>query len=151
MQNKVAKKDKNNTINYKKLFFELMVVLSVLFLATVAILFPILKEQGAFEDHTYDKYREDILAKADAFDGSNGRDLEYEKELDAGWAESPSGSGKQFYYGLASAIYYCKIGYIYSSEERFDVLYRMIPDDKGVRMDLESRDVMCQRSRKENV
>ena len=137
-------------INYKKLFFELMSVLSVIFFVVLAVLYPIFKEHGAFEDHTYDEYRETILKRADDFNGENGRDIVYEKELDEGWAKSPSGSIKQFYYGLASAVYYCKIGYLYSSEERFDVLYNMVPnneDNKKIRMDLESRDVICQRSR----
>jgi len=134
-------------INYKKLFFELMAVLSVIFIITLAVLFPILKEHGAFDDHTYDDLRNGILAEADNYDGEKGRDLDFEKRLDEGWAASPSGSNKQFYYGLASAVYYCKIGFLYSSEERFDALYMMIPNDKSVRMDLESRDVLCQRSR----
>ena len=140
-------KSKKDTINYKKLFFELMSVLFVVFIIALIVLVPILKEYGVFDNHDYDEYREGILARADAFDGSNGRDLEFEKELDEGWAKSTSGGIRQFYYGLASAVYYCKIGYIYSSEERFDVLYNMIPNDKSVRMDLESRDVICQRSR----
>lgn len=143
----IKKTTKKDNINYKKLFFELMIVLFVVFVVVLVILYPILKEHGAFDNHSYDQYRNGILAKADDFDGSNGRDIEFEKELDEGWAKSTSGSIRQFYYGLASAVYYCKIGYIYSSEERFDVLYNMIPNDKSVRMDLESRDVICQRSR----
>lgn len=139
-------KNSVDPVNYEKLFFELMGVLLVLFIIILIIVLPKIREHN--KEHAYDEYRYGILAEADSFDGANGRNLEFEKRLDEGWVKSNSGSGRQFYYGLASAVYYCKIGYINSAEERFDVLYNMIPNDKSVRMDLESRDVMCQRSQK---
>jgi hypothetical protein len=146
---KSKKTVKPDNINYKKLFFELMLVLAVIFAATCAILYPVLKEHGAFEDHTFDEYDE-LIKKVDELDYSKGRDYELEGELRKGYFDDRN-AARQFYYGLAYAIYYCNIGYYNTAEEAFDQLYQRIPESKKARMDLESHDVICKRKQQKDV
>jgi len=147
---KSQKKGEKDNINYKKLFFELMFVLSAIFIVVIVLLYPVLKEHGAFnkEAEEYAVFSE-ILDKADHYDKNNGRDLEFEKQLSDGYSVKDNAS-KIFYYGLASAVYYCEIGYYNTSDSIFNYLYSVVPNGKTARMDLETRDVICQRKMEKN-
>lgn len=137
------KTDAKDDINYKKLFFELMIVLSVIFAGAVAILYPYLKEHGAFRDTTYDIF-DSILEEVDNYDYSKGRDLELEKRLDEAW-HNDTNPNKKYYYGIASATYYCNIGFYNTSQGIFYELYEIVPNGTKPHYDLEVRDVLCDR------
>lgn len=129
-------------INYRKLFYELMLVLTVLFIITVAVLYPFLKQHGAFDP--YSKLRK-VVTDVESYDYNNGRDAELEKDLDEKWNNKELPQARRFYYGLASAVYYCNIGYYNSSEAIFNELYNIEPEGTGPKYDLEVRDVFCDR------
>ena len=137
------KNDVKDDINYKKLFFELMIVLSVIFAGIVALIYPYLKEHGAFDDHTYDVFDE-LLEEVDNYDYSKGRDLELEKRLDEGWNDDTN-VNKKFYYGIAAATYYCNIDFYNTSQGIFYNLYEIVPNEGKPRNDLEVHDVLCDR------
>ena len=143
------KQQKDDGINYKKLFFELMTVLAVLFAIVIAVLLPVLKEHGAFGGNDEYAVFDELLDTVDHYDGSKGRDLELEKRLREGYGDTDNAI-KSFYYGIASATYYCEIGYYNSSESIFDAIYQNVPDGKRPRMDLETRDVICRRKMAKN-
>ncbi len=152
MPKKSSKKNRNekDSINYKKLFFELMLVLSVVFVGVLAIIYPLLRDHGAFENHTYDIFDE-LIYEVDHYDYSKGRDLDLEKRLSDGWLDDTN-ANKQFYYGIASATYYCHIGYYNSSQNYFDLLYEMIPQDsEKPKYDLETHEVICDRILKDKA
>lgn len=130
-------------INYKKLFFELMIVLTVIFIAVLAILYPVLKEKGAFDEDKYAEYRE-IVEQADNYDYSKGRDLEFEKYLDEGYEKTYS-DNKAYFFALASATYYCNIGYYNTAIEAYNWLeMNQLPEEDEV-LELEKRRVLCER------
>lgn len=139
------KQQKDDGINYKKLFFELMAVLTVLFIGTVIAIFPVLKEHGGFGGS--DKYAvyDELLATVDNYDVSKGRDLELEQKLNDVYYNENTDGARLFYYGIATATYYCKIGYYNTSEPIWNALYQNVPNGKRPRMDLETRDVVCKR------
>lgn len=144
------KQQKDDGINYKKLFFELMAVLTVIFVAVIVVLFPVLKEHGAFDDEAK-RYAvfDELLETVDNYDGSKGRDMEFEKKLKEGY-EDKNNATRSFYYGIASATYYCEVGYYRTSESIFEAIYQSVPSGKRPRMDLESRDVICRRKMAKN-
>ena len=60
-------------INYRKLFFEVIFSLTVIFIALLFVLYPILKEKGAFDQcDRYDQFK-GILDEVDNYDYSKGR------------------------------------------------------------------------------
>jgi hypothetical protein len=154
MRKKQTKKkvEVNDSINYKKLFFELMIVLTILFGCVLVILYPAFRDHGVFDDHTYEEFN-DILDEVDNYDYSKGRDLELEKRLDEGWHDDFN-ANKKYFYGIASATYYCYVGYYNTSQNIFYELYETIPDNgEKPRQVLELHDVFCDRfleEKKEN-
>lgn len=143
------KQQKDDGINYKKLFFELMTVLTVIFAVVIAVLFPILKEHGAFGGSDEYAVFDELLDTVDHYDGSKGRDLDLEQRLKEGYGDT-NNAARSFYHGIAIAVYYCEIGYYNTSESYFDALYQEVPGGKRPRMDLESRDVICRRKMAKN-
>lgn len=142
---KSKKQQNDDDINYKKLFFELMSVLTVIFVIVIVITISFLINHGVFDaDNRYAAFDE-ILDVVDHYDGSKGRDLELEKRLDENYYADNLDTAKTFYYGIASATYYCEIGYYTTSEQIFNILYMNVPEGKRPRDDLETRDVICKR------
>lgn len=146
------KQQKDDGINYKKLFFELMTVLTVIFVAVILMLYPVLEEHGVFGDKEAEKYAvfDELLDTVDHYDGTKGRDLELEKKLNDGYMEETQNANKIFYYGVASATYYCEIGYYNTADQIFNALYQNVPNGKRPRMDLETRDIICKRKMAKN-
>lgn len=145
MRKRVARNlKKDDGINYKKLFFELMIVLSVVFVVVLAILYPILKEHGAFEDNSYDKFKEEIVSVVDDYDYSNGRNLELEKELDEGFSTAFSAT-KKYFYGVARMTYYCNVGFFKTANDTYDILQDYLLPEREEQFDLEARKVVCER------
>lgn len=148
---KKAKNIAEDGINYKKLFFELMVVLTIIFIAVLAIFYPIFKEKGVFEEG--DKYasNREIVEEVDNYDYSKGRNLALEEKLDKGYEKTTS-DNKAYFYALASAIYYCNIGYYNTAIEAFNWLeLNQLPEEDEI-LELEKRRVICERkmSKEEN-
>ncbi len=148
MLKKQPKKKNEDNINYKKLFFELMIILAVIFAGAVCILLPVLKEHGAFEDHSNDIFDE-VIKEMDNYDVSKGRDLAAEERLNEGWHDTKN-LNKKFYYGIALATYYCKIGHFKTADAIFEKLYENIPTSRdNARNVLEVHDVICDRKMRE--
>ena len=132
-----------DSINYKKIFFELMAVLAVVFVITLIVLYPFLKEKGAFERDKYEDYRS-IVEEVDNYDYSKGRSLELEETLDKGYEQTTS-DDKAYFYALASGIYYCNIGYYNTAIEAFNWLEGNALDDEKETLETEKRRVLCER------
>lgn len=130
-------------INYKKLFFELMAVLTVIFVVVLVILYPILKEKGVFSDDKYASYRE-IVYEVDEYDYSKGRNLDLEKRLDEGYEKTVSDT-QAYFYALASMTYYCNIGYYNTATEAYNWLDMARLEDEKEDLELERRRVLCER------
>lgn len=130
-------------INYKKLFFELMAVLTVLFVITLMILRPFLIEKGVINTDKYASHRE-IIKEVDSYDYSKGRNLALEEKLDKGYENANSDIRAQFY-ALASGIYYCNIGYYNSATEAFNWLIMNPFEDEKEALESEKRRVLCER------
>ena len=147
-----TKQQKNDDgINYKKLFFELMTVLTVLFIAMIGALYPVLKERGVFDAEDEFAVYDELLETVDYYDGSKGRDKELEERLNTGYYDDQTTNAmRTFYYGIASATYYCEIGYYNTADQIFNALYQNVPSGKRPRMDLEVRDVICKRKMAKN-
>ena len=149
MSQRKTKKQKNiakDGINYKKLFFELMAVLTVLFFATAAILYPVLKEHGAFgEDRQYAEF-DSLIEEVENYDYSKGRDKAFEARLDEGFAEAASGP-KTYFYALARGIYYCNIGYYTTAKNAFNYVEYYMPSGltEGEKYEHMSKKVLCER------
>ena len=146
MLHKKAKYNKSTEgeINYKKLFFELMVVLSVAFIATLAVLYPVLKEHGAFKKpDVYAEYRK-IIKEVDEYDYSNGRNLELEKRLDGEFYKEEV-SIKTFFYAVARGTYYCNVEMYSSANASFDFAEKMAITEGKEQIDMEARKILCER------
>lgn len=143
-QEKTSKKVAKDGINYKKLFFELMFVLTVVFVAMLAILYPFFLEKGVLEKDKYASHRA-ILEEVDNYDYSKGRDLDLEKRLDEGY-EKASSDQRAYFYALASATYYCNAGLYYTATDAFTWLKmnQIVTEEREV-IDLEARRVLCER------
>lgn len=139
----IKKTTKKDNINYKKLFFELMVVLFVVFVVVIAVLYPILKEHGAFDNRSYDKFKE-IVEEVDNYDYNNGRNQELEKRLDDGFSSSFSAKSKYFY-GVARMTYYCNVGFFRTANDTYDVLQDYLLPEEEEQLDLEARKIVCER------
>ncbi|MBR1802175.1 hypothetical protein IJ768_03050 [Candidatus Saccharibacteria bacterium] len=143
---KKEKKIARGDINYKKLFFETMIVLTVVFFATIATLYPALKAAGAFDEKR--KYAEfdSLIEEVENYDYSKGRDTELEKRLDMGFAETKSGP-KTYFYALARGIYYCNIGYSMTAKDAFSYVEHYMPDGltKAEQYEHMSKKVLCER------
>lgn len=140
------KKAAEGNINYKKLFFELMFVLTILFVFFFAIIFPKLKEHGAFSGVDKHASLREIVEEVDNYDYNKGRDKDLESKLDKGFNDTTN-TNKQYFYGVARATYYCNIGYYYTANETFEVLDQIYADEEIE--DLAVREVMCQRKQGE--
>ena len=147
MQKREKAERKNNPddgINYKKIFFELMAVLTVLFIVVLVILYPIFVEKGVISTDKYASYRE-IIEEVDQYDYSKGRNLELEEKLDKGYEKTVSYT-KAYFYALASGIYYCNIGYYNTAIEAFNWLdQNKVVKDKTEILKTDERRVLCER------
>lgn len=139
----VLKNASEDSINYKKLFFELMAVLAVVFVVALIVLYPFLKDKGAFDRDKYAEYRP-IIEEVDNYDYSKGRNLELEEKLDKGYEQTTS-DNKAYFYALASGIYYCNIGYYNTAIEAFNWLEGNALDDEKETLETEKRRVLCER------
>ncbi len=138
MVKKTAKKDE---INYKKMFFEIIITLSILFVAMLFVVLPAVSEKITGNDPNY--HRKAILRTVDEYDYSKGRDKELENELKNGW-ESRDVKDK-YYYGLASAVYYCNIGYYNTAREMFYAIYEYKITTMEEELDYDARQTLCER------
>jgi len=144
-------KKENDAINYKKLFFELMILLSIIFLVVCAVLYPVLKSAGAFKGETdkYAAYR-GILNDVDNYDYSKGRNLEFEKELDDVYYNSEN--GKEIYaYAMARGTYYCNNGMYETANAAFTYLEKMSSSNVDDFIEAQTRKVMCDRKKSNDV
>lgn len=133
---------KKDSINYKKLFFELMIVLFVIFVITLVVVLSILKEHGAFDEgDKYENFRS-IVDEVDNYDYSKGRDRELENRIEDVWYNS-NRVDETYFYGLARAVYYCNIGYYNTAEDTFYIIENFTPD--GELADLSAHEVICER------
>ena len=139
----VSKNIAKDGINYKKLFFELMAVLTVIFVAVIIILYSFFVEKGVISDDKYAQYRY-IVEEVDNYDYSNGRNLELEKRLDEGYEKTNSDT-KAYFYAFASMIYYCNIGYYNTAIEAYNWLNFYSLGDEKENLELEKRRVLCER------
>ena len=142
---KKVKKSKNidsDGINYKKLFFELMSVLAIVFGVSIAVLYPYINAKLKERD-PYERFRS-IITRVDEYDYSKGRDTDLEKELDNAVKEARSDAQSHFYV-LASGIYYCNVKMYRLAYDAFEWLdVYGLQDDEEV-TDVEARRVLCQR------
>ncbi|MBP5674931.1 hypothetical protein J6W91_01215 [Candidatus Saccharibacteria bacterium] len=141
-RNKAVKKQVSDGINYRKLFFELMTVLAIAFVATIVVLKPFIDEKNK-DDSPYDKYWY-ILEKVDAHDYSGPRDLELEKELDQGYEKTVSDE-KAYVYAVAAMSYYCNHGLYNTAIDAYNWVNQTNPDDDKMETEAEVRKVLCQR------
>ena len=135
-------------INYRKLFFEVIFSLTVIFIALLFVLYPILKEKGAFDQNDRYEQFKGILDEVDNYDYSKGRNRELEKKLDQGFANSVS-DVKAYYYELARGTYYCHIGYFNTAKDAFEYLALYQLPDEREQLDYEARKVVCKRKEAE--
>jgi len=142
---KTKKSNQKATINYKKLFFEVMSVLLVAFVITLAVLIPKIKEHGPIETNLYGDY-ESLINEVDSYDYSKGRNRELEDRIEQVWNKGDINK-KFFFYGLARAIYFCNIGYYNTANETFSEIKTIVPASKNdeLEFDLDARTVMCER------
>lgn len=136
---------KKVTINYKKLFFEVMAVLLVTFIITLVILIPKIKERNAMNKNLYGDYQK-LIDEVDSYDYSKGRDYELESRIEKVWNKGEINK-KFYFYGLARAIYFCNIGYYNTANETFTEIKTIVPESKNdeLEFDLDMRTVMCER------
>lgn len=138
----ISNKPKSDDINYKKLFFELMLVFAILFGVVVAILYPYINEKNKSIDK-YEQYRE-IITRVDNYDYTKGRDLELEKELDY-TVKNAKNDYQSHFYVLASGIYYCNVKMYRLAYDAFEWLDVNKLNDRVEDNDAEARRVLCQR------
>lgn len=137
------KKATEDGINYKKVFFELMAVLTVLFIVVLVVLNSVFAERGVFNTDKYAEYKA-IVEEVDNYDFSKGRDLKLEERLDKGY-ENTAVEEQAYFYALASLTYYCNIGYYNTAIEAYNWLsVSQLPDEKES-LELEKRWVLCER------
>jgi len=135
-------------INYRKMFFEVIISLTVIFIALLYVLYPILKEKGAFDKaNQYEQFK-GILDEVDNYDYSKGRNRELEQKLDKGFADAFSDL-KAYFYELARGTYYCHIGYFNTAKDAFEYLALYQLSDEKERLDYEARKVVCERKEAE--
>ena len=144
MRKKTKKLAKEDNINYKKLFFELMGVLFTIFVVVLVIVMPILEEHGAFKDKSYEKFKEEIVEVVDNYNYEEGRSLELEKELDEGFSGAFSAK-KKYFYGVARMTYYCNVGFFKTAKETYNTLQSYLRPEREEQFDLEARKVVCER------
>jgi hypothetical protein len=141
---------KKENINYKKLFFELMIILAILFVTTLIVLLPILEKHGALEKNIYGEYA-GLIKEVDDYDYSKGRNRELESKIEEVWNKGTI--NKRFYfYGLARAVYFCNIGYYNTANETFSEIKLVVPESENdeLEFDLDARAVLCERKQNEN-
>ena len=137
------RENSKKTINYKKLFFEVLAIFILVFIAEVNCL----SESIAAYAQPVDKYEElrEVVNDAKDYDYKNGRNEDFEKALDDGFSNVKNKSDKKFYYGLARAIYYCNIGYYNTANDTFEQLNQYSVDDEKDILDADVQKVLCER------
>lgn len=128
-------------INTKKLFFEGTIALSLILMSTIIITTNAISAYSPAGKDKYYNYRE-IVDQVDEYDYSKGRDEEFEKMLDNKFATTEG--NRQFYYGLARAIYYCNVGFYNTASSTFYEIQFIAPDEAEYNA-MRVRSVLCDR------
>ena len=141
----MAQGNKKETIKYKKLFFETIFYMTIIFVLGVCAFAPNIDAKKNQADK-YERFRP-IIEEVDNYDYKKGRSEELESRLDKKYGEVER--EEKFFYGLARAIYYCNVGYYRTAEWAFiNLIYDDI--DEPEQLEAEKRKVICERKQNED-
>ncbi len=128
-------------INYKKVFFEIVLILSIALVVSIQMVSSAISAYGVISNDDFAKYRGRV-DEIENMDYSKGRDKTLERRLDAMFAQS-SGD-EQFFNGLARAIYYCNIGFFNTAEGTFREIEYIAPNEEELLI-AKQKSVLCER------